>query len=186
MSATQAVTSRRGFLTALFPDPDKSAARTGLTTIPELHQQTDAVLWAVAGDAPDNIFVAGDDGVVFHFDGEHWQREDLGSKLNVHSLCLSQDRVFSVGWLGRICVRENGTWTPLQGGQNETNSINQPLFEIDAAADGTLWAVGDHGVVVGVPRSQRDDGVRARIPVGDAARARVQHLCARQVASDPA
>ena len=174
MNATQPVTSRRGFLTALFPDPGKSTARTGLTTIPELHQQTDAVLWAVAGDAPDNIFVAGDDGVVFHFDGEHWQREELGSKLNVHSLCLSQERVFSVGWLGRICVRENGAWTPLQGGQNESTTVNQPLFEIDAAADDSLWAVGDYGRIThydGTQWHEQDSGsdanLRAVLPLAD-------------------
>jgi len=145
VNASQPLSSRRGFLTALFPDPQKTSSKTGLTTIAELRQQTEAVLWAIAGDAPDNIFVAGDDGVVFHFDGQHWQAEDLGSKLNVHSLCLSGERVFSVGWLGRICVREEGRWRPMQGGQNETSAVNQPLFEIDAAPDGTLWAVGDHG-----------------------------------------
>ena len=126
MNASQPITSRRGFLTALFPDPHKSSSTTGLTTIPELRQQTDAVLWAAAGDSADNIFVAGDDGVVFHFNGEHWQREDLGSKLNVHSLCLSQGKVFSVGWLGRICVRESGVWTPLQGGQIGARSFRHP------------------------------------------------------------
>jgi photosystem II stability/assembly factor-like uncharacterized protein len=145
VNASPPLSSRRGFLTALFPDPRKSSSGTGLTTVAELRQQTDAVLWAVAGDAPDNIFVAGDDGVVFHFDGQHWQAEDLGSKLNVHSLCISGERVFSVGWLGRICVREDGRWRPLQGGQNEAGAVNQPLFEIDAAPDGTLWAVGDQG-----------------------------------------
>jgi photosystem II stability/assembly factor-like uncharacterized protein len=147
VNASQPLTSRRGFLTALFPDPHKSSGKTGLTTVAELRQQTDAVLWALAGDAPDNVFLAGDDGVVFHFDGQHWQREDLGSKLNVHSLCISGDRVFSVGWLGRICVREEGRWRPLQGGQSDSSTVNQPLFEIEAASDGSLWAVGDYGRV---------------------------------------
>ena len=174
MSAPQALTSRRGFLSALFPDPHKSSGKTGLTPVAELRRQTDAVLWAVAGDAPDNIFVAGDDGVVFHFDGQHWQREDLGSKLNVHSLCMYGDRVFSVGWLGRICVREEGRWQPLQGGQNDSSTVNQPLFDIDAAPDGSLWAVGDYGRVTryeGEQWLEQDSGhtgnLRAVLPLAD-------------------
>lgn len=147
MNASQPLTSRRGFLTALFPDPEKSSIKTGLSAVDQVRRQTDAVLWALAGDAPDNLFVAGDDGVVFHFDGEQWQREDLCSKLNVHSLCISGERVFSVGWLGRICVRENSLWRPMQGGQNDADSVNQPLFEVAEAADGSLWAVGDNGRV---------------------------------------
>ncbi len=136
---------RRQFLTRLFSAPDSALTLTELSAIAELRQQTDSVLWAVAGDAPDNIFIAGDEGVVFHFDGAHWQREELGSKLNVHALCFRGDEVFSVGWLGRICVRRGGQWHPLQGGQNETSTINQPLFDCEAADDGSLWAVGDQG-----------------------------------------
>lgn len=147
MNESIAMRSRRGFLTALFPEPQSFSSATGLSSVAELNRKTDAVLWAVAGDAPDNLFVAGDDGVVFHFDGQSWQQEELGSKLNVHSLCILGERVFSVGWLGRICVREQGCWRPLQGGQNETDVINQPLFEVDAAPDGSLWAVGDYGRV---------------------------------------
>lgn len=147
MNTTAADTSRRQFLNRLFTAPDEVLARTALTSIPELRQKNNGVLWALAGNSPDNIFVAGDDGVVFHFDGEHWQREDLGSKLNVHALCFRGKELFSVGWLGRICVRQNGQWRPLQGGQNEAATVNQPLFDCEADSDGSLWAVGDYGRV---------------------------------------
>lgn len=174
MNGSQPLHSRRGFLTALFPDRDTSSSATGLTIIPGVSQNTDAVLWAITGDAADNLFVAGDEGVVFHFDGREWQPEELGSKLNVHSLCISGEKVFSVGWLGRICMRENGRWRPLQGGQNETSTVNQPLFEIDAAADGSLWAVGDYGRVTrydGEQWIEQDSGctanLRAVLPLSD-------------------
>lgn len=154
MTASQANTSRRGFLTALFREATETGSHSELTPIAELHRKTDSVLWAIAGDRPDNIFVAGDDGTVFHFDGSNWQRENLGSKLNVHSLCMRGDQVFSVGWLGRICRREDGQWQPMQGGQNESTTQNQPLFEIGAAPDNTLWAVGDQGRVCQYDGSQ--------------------------------
>jgi photosystem II stability/assembly factor-like uncharacterized protein len=136
---------RRRFLTRLFTAPDETLAKTQLGAIEELRRQTDGVLWAITGDSADNIFVAGDDGVVFHFDGDSWRGENLGSKLNVHALCIRGDEVFSVGWLGRICVRRNGQWSPVQGGQNDPATINQPLFDCAASADGNLWAVGDQG-----------------------------------------
>ena len=154
MTASLPETSRRGFLSALFKESTGAGRQTELTPIAEIHHKTDSVLWAIAGDRADNIFVAGDDGAVFHFDGSHWQRETLGSKLNVHSLCMHGDQVFSVGWLGRICLRDDGQWKPMQGGQNESTTQNQPLFEIEASPDNTLWAVGDQGRVCQYDGSQ--------------------------------
>ena len=97
MNTAAADTRRRRFLTRMFTAPDEALANTSLTTIPELRQQSEGVLWALAGDAPDNIFIAGDEGIVFHFDGEQWRRENLGSKLNVHALCFRDAELFSVG-----------------------------------------------------------------------------------------
>lgn len=140
-----ALTSRRRFLTGLFSQPKKIVDNKSLSRISSLTGKSDAVLWALAGDRADNIFVAGDEGTVFHFDGECWAEEALGSKLNVHAMSMVGDKVYSVGWLGRICVREDGRWKPLQGGQNTAEMINQPLFDVERANDDSLWAVGDQG-----------------------------------------
>lgn len=148
MNAVAPDAGRRRFLTRLFTEPEAALTTTELTPVTELRHQVDGVLWAAAGDAPDNIFIAGDDGAVFHFDGQSWRREDLGSKLNVHSLSIREKQVISVGWLGRICVREDGQWRPVQGGQNESTTENQPLFDCEVATNGDLWAVGDQGRIV--------------------------------------
>lgn len=137
---------RRELFGRLFKSPSQ-ATLTEFQRLPNLQPKSNAVLWAVAADRPDNIFIAGDEGQLFHFNGEQWQQEDIGSQLPVHSLCIDQEDVFSVGWLGRICVREHGQWRPLQGGQNDASVENHPLFDIERAQDGTLWAVGDHGRV---------------------------------------
>jgi photosystem II stability/assembly factor-like uncharacterized protein len=139
--------SRRSFLTRLFNGPD-TAATTELTPLAALRQQTDGVLWAAVADAADNMFLAGDDGTVFRFDGDSWSQEDFPGKPPVHSLCLHNDRVYSVGWLGFICERSDGRWRRIQGGLNAIGTDNLPLFEIEADTAGNLWAVGDEGRIV--------------------------------------
>ena len=148
MSAQAIGTSRRRFLTRLFSAPGSDVAPTELSPLAELRQQTDAVLWAAAADTAGNLFIAGDDAVLFHYDGESWSRENFPGKQPVHSLCLLHDVVYSVGWLGLICERVEGQWRRVQGGQSESGSENLPLFEIEADEQGNLWAVGDRGRIV--------------------------------------
>jgi photosystem II stability/assembly factor-like uncharacterized protein len=140
--------NRRGFLTRLFAEPDNAPGKTALRAVPELRQHFDGVLWAAAGTSSNDLFVAGDDGNVFHYDGERWSKEVFPSKLPVHSLCLLGDKVYSVGWLGRICERVDGQWRAIQGGSNVAATENLPLFEIAADSKGHLWAVGDEGRIV--------------------------------------
>jgi hypothetical protein len=84
-------TSRRRFLTRLFTDPDSNPAACELRPLEDLRQHTEGVLWA-ATDAGDAYYIAGDEGVVFRFDGEQWQREAFPSELPVHALCHRDDR----------------------------------------------------------------------------------------------
>lgn len=147
MNAPAPDQGRRRFLSTLFSAADQSTNTTELRPVSELPNAGNTVLWALAADATDNIFLAGDDGVIFHYDGESWQRENFPSPLNIHSLCIHHDKVFSVGWMGQICIRQDGTWRAMQGGGREPETTNQPLFDIAAADNGTLWAVGDNGRV---------------------------------------
>ena len=152
MNAPATGTSRRRFLTRLFTDPDSNPAACELRPLEDLRQHTEGVLWA-ATDAGDAYYIAGDEGVVFRFDGEQWQREAFPSELPVHALCHRDDRVYSVGWLGQICERVEGAWRAVQGGENAAARVNLPLFDIEADSSGSLWAVGDQGRIV-----QFDDG----------------------------
>lgn len=148
MNAPAADGSRRRFLTRLFTEPHCSTNRSELTALPELRRHTDGVLWAMAGNTRDNLYVAGDDGVVCRFNGTQWLPEEFPGRLPIHSLCLRGDRVYSVGWLGLICERADGVWRRIGGGGKDAGSQNLPLFDIDADEHGNLWAVGDQGRVV--------------------------------------
>jgi hypothetical protein len=145
MNAEVPNVGRRGFLTGFFSEPTQAEKPTELRPVPNMPAFGNGVLWALAADGPDSIYVAGDDGVVLHFDGEQWLGEETASRHNIHSLCILDDCVYSVGWMGQICVRRKGDWQALQGGGTEAEAVNQPLFDIEAAVDGTLWAVGDNG-----------------------------------------
>jgi photosystem II stability/assembly factor-like uncharacterized protein len=173
MNAAAPGTSRRRFLTRLFSAPAGTGA-TALSPLPALRQHTDGVLWAAAADSPDNMFIAGDDGAVFYFNGEAWSPEDFPGKHPVHSLCLLNNRLYTVGWLGLICERIDGQWHRVQGGESASGTQNLPLFEIDADMRGNLWAVGDEGRIVqydGIEWHEHASGtsanLRAVLPLSD-------------------
>ena len=165
MNAPAPGSSRRRFLTRLFTDPDSNPAVSELRPLDELRQHTDGVLWA-ATIAGDNMYVAGDEGAVFRYDQEQWVREAFPSELPIHALCQREDRLFSVGWLGQICERLDGSWHAVQGGENASGRINLPLFDIEADDNGSLWAVGDQGRIVqfdGEHWLEHDSGTQANL-----------------------
>ena len=149
--------SRRQFFHTLVATAPQRFAR-----VASIGATTTGVLWAVHGTDPNNIFVAGDDGLIFHFDGDAWQREPLGTDLPIHALTSMDDEtVVAIGWLGLICERTDDQWRYIQGGHNTRDSkdpdeirLNLPLFDVAAAPNGDVWAVGDGGRVV-----RRTDGV---------------------------
>ncbi|MEH6471581.1 MAG: hypothetical protein V7752_10035 [Halopseudomonas sp.] len=171
--------SRRKLFSALRdkiadPSPVKSFQR-----VADIGQQTSAVFWAMAAQAADNIFVAGDDGLIFHYDGECWQQQRGCSDLPIHSLCFTQDKadtqssLIAVGWLGLIAEYRRGEWHHIQGGQRVTSTSdaqmirqNLPLFDVARASNGDLWAVGDQGRVTrfdGRQWQELDSGSRANL-----------------------
>lgn len=112
------------------------------------------VFWAGWADA-EGVFVAGDEGVVFYFDGAVWARMEVPATLPVHALWgLSRDELWAVGWMGLILRFDGTSWTRVRGGvttdENRYAAIpeNTPLFAIDGRADGTAWAVGDTGTIL--------------------------------------
>ena len=171
MNAPLKSASRRRFLTHLFSD---TPGYTGLSPIEGLHQHTDSVFWAALRISDQEHYVAGDDGLVFRFDGTSWSRENFPSRLPIHSLCAARGNIYSAGWLGQICERTETTWRTVQGGEKNPATVNQPLFEIAADSGDVLWAVGDNGRVVrfdGQTWSELDCGcvanLRAVLPLDD-------------------
>lgn len=153
-----------------------SQPRSGsFTRVDAIAQAMGGVLWSVLGLHSGGLMVAGDDGAVFHFDGEVWSREALGTDLPIHALCqLREGQVVGVGWMGVICERTDSEWRYVQGGHQISEDVsadavreNQPLFAVAASAAGDVWAVGDQGRV-----TTRRNGVWHEVDAGTTANLR--------------
>lgn len=79
--------------------------------------QQNAQLFKVAAARPDDALVVGDDGVILHWDGVQWLREDAGTRTNlVTTRALPDGRFVVVGGLasGEVWLRSvSGGWTKL-------------------------------------------------------------------------
>ena len=100
-------------------------------------------------------FIAGDDGVIFHYDGTVWDRMPVPTPVPVHALWgTMRTQLFAVGWMGLILRFDGETWHHDRGcrvdpaGKYSSVPENVPLFDIDGRADGTAWAVGDRGTIL--------------------------------------
>jgi hypothetical protein len=115
---------------------------------------TGDVFWG--GWADDSgVFVGGDDGVIFHFDGALWERLETPVRSPVHAFWgTARDALWAVGWMGVILRFDGEVWRHVRGSvvtdaaRYAAVPENTPLFAIDGRKDGTAWAVGDHGTIL--------------------------------------
>ncbi len=112
------------------------------------------VFWGGWADEA-GVFVAGDDGVIFHFDGEAWTRQAVPVPVPVHALWgRSRHDLWAVGWMGLILHHDGSQWRQVQGcevnaeGKYSNAPGNTPLFAISGRDDGCAWAVGDRGTIL--------------------------------------
>lgn len=130
------------------PDPGRWLPVEGLAAGPG------DVFWG--GWADDSgVFVGGDDGAIFHFDGAGWERMETTVHLPVHAFWgAARDRLWAVGWMGVILRFDGAVWRHVLGGvvsdagRYAAVPENTPLFAIDGQSDGTCWAVGDNGTIL--------------------------------------
>ena len=132
------------------------------------------VFWGVWADGDDNLFVVGDNGAVFHFDGDAWARQSSGTTLPLHAVWgVAPDRVFAVGWMGVIATFDGTDWQVVKGGDIDPDSkafagtsTNLPLFGLWGRTADEVWAVGDNGRIVhfdGQSWKEQESGTEAHL-----------------------
>lgn len=111
-------------------------------------------LRAVAGRGPGDVFAAGDDGTVVHWDGAAWTTRFTSGTIDLHALWIrpgtsDDEGVFAVGTGGQLVSAVDGVW---KATQIAAGSV--VLEDILGRADGTLIAVGDkHTVTMRRPQA---------------------------------
>jgi hypothetical protein len=149
MIAAEAVSRR-----SLFRGQFAGGAAAAWQSIEGLAAGSGDVFWGGWADA-EGVFIAGDEGVIFHFDGTVWDRMQVPASLPVHALWGEvRQALWAVGWMGLILRYDGAAWTRVRGGvttdagRYASVPENTPLFGVDGRPDGTAWAVGDHGTIL--------------------------------------
>ncbi len=108
--------------------------------------ESQGALMSVWGSSPSDVFVVGGQpdplaGTILHFDGTQWIDESLPADTPMlHWVYGVDDRVWTVGRVGAILVRDAGVWSV------EASPSDRILWGIWGASADELWAVGGDGV----------------------------------------
>jgi hypothetical protein len=96
----------------------------------------------VAGSAPDNVFIVGDQGTILHWDGVSLTPEASGTTANLRGVAVVNETIaYAVGEQGTILSRQDGVWNieaPLT-----TAVLNAIYIRADA-----VIAAGEQGTVL--------------------------------------
>ena len=153
----------------------------------------------IDGTAPDDIYVVGDAGAVFHFDGTRWEDVGIDTSLDLESVrCVSRDIVHVCGGMGTLLTGNRQGWRLLAEGETEDNLWDLEMFggRLYLAANSGLLAydaTGDAIVPVDTGLSPKPDGHRLSTNVrelwsmgGKSSRAlRRRHLGAHRASGQP-
>ncbi|MCV3273024.1 WD40/YVTN/BNR-like repeat-containing protein [Roseobacter sinensis] len=170
MDGTQETLSRRGLFRGQFGAT--SQTEEGWYSVEGIAAGPGDVFWDGWADEQ-GVFVTGDDGVIFHFDGSDWTRLQCPAPVPIHALWgTDRSNLWAVGWMGLILRFDGETWHQDRGcvvdtsGKYPSVPDNTPLFDICGLEDGRAWAVGDRGTILhfdGTDWQSEDSGTRAHL-----------------------
>ena len=153
-STVEAEPSRRGLFRRLVEGDPDDPRRHPWRQIDGLAAGPGDVFWTAWASEQD-VFVAGDEGAIFRFDGDIWQRLAAPVPVPIHAIFgPSRDRLRAVGWMGAVLAFDGESWRKERGcvigddGKYAAVEENTPLFDLTGDGTGQLWAVGDNGMIL--------------------------------------
>ncbi|MGI9500058.1 MAG: WD40/YVTN/BNR-like repeat-containing protein, partial [Geminicoccaceae bacterium] len=171
-SLTGVEPSRRGLFRRLVDGDPHDPRRRPWQQVGGLAAGPGDVFWTAWASECD-VFVAGDEGAIFHFDGDVWERLAAPAPVPVHAIFgPSHDRLHAVGWMGAIIAYDGKNWRKERGcvigddGKYAAVEENTPLFDLTGDEDGRLWAVGDDGTILACKEGEwhrEESGTRAHL-----------------------
>lgn len=120
------------------------------------------------GYSPNDVYLVGGEGDVWHFDGDSARRLDFPSNIHLFSVCCGNDgKVYVGGSQGRLFAGRGDDWREIK-----TEPQGLPLMQI-AWHDDCLWATNDAGLwsLRGGKLDAADIPAVARIAAGSVASA---------------
>ena len=106
-------------------------------------------LFDVTGNSASDIYVAGNIGAMFHFDGATWTAQDMGTTAAITTLWTSplpgENTVYAAGHGGRIWRNTGSAWSSMTSG-TQANLYGLGMFA------NQLHAVGANGAIRRAPR----------------------------------
>ncbi len=152
--AIEAEPSRRGLFRRLAEGDPNDPRRQPWRQVDGLAAGPGDVFWTAWASEQD-VFVAGDEGAIFHFDGHVWERFAAPAPVPIHAIFgPSRDRLHAVGWMGAVLAFDGEGWQKERGciigddGKYAAAEENTPLFDLTGDDEERLWAVGDGGTIL--------------------------------------
>ncbi len=98
-------------------------------------------LFDLEGNAADDIWACGNNGAMFHFDGDQWTNQDMGTSKPIVKMFKDVDgTIYACGHGGNIWRNTVGSWSAMDSGTSED------LYGIGSYL-GNLHACGKRGVL---------------------------------------
>jgi hypothetical protein len=117
----------------------------GPDSLASLWEQVDAApvnYNAVAGSAPDNVLIVGDQGTILHWDGIALVPEISGTTANLRGVAVvDQTSAYAVGEQGTVLHRQDGAWLP-------EPPITTAVLNATCATSTFALAVGEQGTIL--------------------------------------
>lgn len=102
----------------------------GLAGWQEIQLPTDSHLNGVSVLAPDDVWVAGQNGVILHFDGETWQSVASSTTKNLEAISMiSSTEGWAVGSEGTIVHCVSGVWSSVLTGDDQISYEDVIAFD---------------------------------------------------------
>lgn len=98
---------------------------------------------AIFGASPDDVWMLGTAGAIWHYDGSKWSKQQMQGGLSfLGGVAVSSKEAYAVGSGGTVLVWNGATWNPAP------KLVSTPLCAAWAAAPNDIWVVGESGVIL--------------------------------------
>lgn len=124
----------------------------------------------IDGFSFDDLYVAGGEGHVFHFDGKQWQQIAFPSNMYLHAVCCGGDGYVYIGAQSGALFKGRGdTWKKIDNGGFSLPYKDMVWFknQLWCTSDYGLWVLDEKGKIIDAPIPDEIKICSGNLSVGD-------------------